>query len=493
MRGRQPSRLIDVPSLDSIVRHQTALGREEVALLHRLVADWQLLADLAFGDLVLWVLDAEAKGYWAAAQIRPTTGATTLADDVVGTFVPAVHAPDLVRAAANPHLSTEVDEVEVDGEPVSVRYVPVRRRNRLVALVEHRSSVGALRRPSRLEDAYLEAARTLEAMLTAGTFPTESDSELAGSLRVGDGMVRLDARGTVTYASPNAVSAYRRLGVTGGLVGTELAALTQGLVGPRRTDSAPLTMLGGRTPDEGEVEGPGATLLVRVVPLSRGGEHDGALVLLRDVTELRVRERELLSKDATIREIHHRVKNNLQTVAALLRLQARRMDSPQARTALVEAEQRVGSIALVHETLSQSFDETVAFDDVADQLLRSVLEVATADGLQVEGHRIGSFGQVSAEVATPLALVLTEIVQNAGEHAFAGRSSGRVTVAVNRIRNRLRLRVGDDGAGLPDGFDPRSSLGLSIVATLVESELDGRLTFDSRPGAGTTVSIELTL
>ncbi len=482
-----------MPSLDSIVRHQTALGRDDVALLHRLVADWQLVADLGFADLVLWVLDAEAKGYWAAAQIRPTTGATTLADDVVGTFVPAVHAPHLTRAAENAHLSTEVDEVEVDGEPVAVRYVPVRRDRRLVAVIENRSDVGGLRRPSRLEHAYLETARTLEAMLTEGTFPADAESELAGSLRVGDGMVRLDQHGIVTYASPNAVSAYRRLGLSGGLVGTELAALTQGLVGARPTDAAPLTMLGGRTPDEGEVEGPGATLLVRVVPLTEGESHAGALVLLRDVTELRVRERELLSKDATIREIHHRVKNNLQTVAALLRLQARRMDSPQARAALVEAEQRVGSIALVHETLSQSFDETVAFDDVADQLLRSVLEVATSDGLRVRGHRIGSFGQVTAEAATPLALVLTEVVQNAGEHAFVGRASGRVTVAVNRIRNRLRLRVSDDGSGLPADFDPRSSLGLSIVSTLVESELDGRLTFASRPGQGTTVTIELAL
>ena len=80
-------------------------------------------------------------------------------------------------------------------------------------------------------------------------------------------------------------------------------------------------------------------------------------MLLRDVTDLRSRDRELVTKDATIREIHHRVKNNLQTVAALLRLQARRMTVPEARAALEEAVRRVGSIALVHETLSQSLDE----------------------------------------------------------------------------------------------------------------------------------------
>src|SRR5207248_11474166 len=98
----------------------------------------------------------------------------------------------------------------------------------------------------------------------------------------------------------------------------------------------------------------------------------GALVLVRDVTELRHRERELITTDATIREIHHRVKNNLQTVAALLRLQARRMDSVQGREALNEAVRRVGSIAIVHETLSQNLDERVEFDDIADRVLAMV-------------------------------------------------------------------------------------------------------------------------
>ena len=106
---------------------------------------------------------------------------------------------------------------------------------------------------------------------------------------------------------------------------------------------------------------------MRAIPLTEAGQRFGALLLLRDVCELRRREQELLTKDATIREIHHRVKNNLQTVAALLRLQARRHRRRQARAALEEAVRRVGTIALVHETLSQGFDETVDFDEIADQ------------------------------------------------------------------------------------------------------------------------------
>ena len=115
--------------------------------------------------------------------------------------------------------------------------------------------------------------------------------------------------------------------------------------------------------------GDGAIVQLRAIPLHPRGESLGALVLLQDVTELRCRDRQIMSKDATIREIHHRVKNNLQTVAALLRLQSRRVANAEARTALEESMRRVSSIALVHETLSSAIDEEVAFDDVVDRLL----------------------------------------------------------------------------------------------------------------------------
>jgi two-component sensor histidine kinase len=215
--------------------------------------------------------------------------------------------------------------------------------------------------------------------------------------------------------------------------------------------------------------------------------------LLRDVTELRRRERELVTKDATIKEIHHRVKNNLQTVAALLRLQARRLAEPEARLALDEAVRRVASIAIVHETLSQGLDEHVDFDDVCDRLCQMVGEVA-AETAQLSTRRTGSFGQLSAEVATPMAMVLTEIFQNAAEHGFAGRP-GRLEIDVLRLAGRLQVTIDDDGRGLPADFDPEvsSNLGLSIVRTLVESELDGVITLGSRPDGGTRVMVDIPL
>jgi len=169
-------------------------------------------------------------------------------------------------------------------------------------------------------------------------------------------------------------------------------------------------------------------------------------VLVRDVTELRRRERELLTKDATIREIHHRVKNNLQTVAALLRLQARRTELAQAKGALEEAVRRVASIALVHELLSTAPDESVPFDQVADRVLAMVVEVSSSDG-GVRPTRKGSFGVVPAEVATPLAVVLSELVQNAVEHGLGGGQRERGQARPGQVARRPEFGDAADGEG----------------------------------------------
>ncbi len=167
-------------------------------------------------------------------------------------------------------------------------------------------------------------------------------------------------------------------------------------------------------------------------------------MLLRDVSELRRRERELLTKDATIREVHHRVKNNLQTVAALLRLQARRIPSEEGRAALQEAMRRVATIALVHETLSEGLGETVDFDDVVERtVVKLAVELAGANA-PVSVHREGRFGELRAENATPLALVLTELVTNAVEHGLAN-GGGTVTIIAHRDGRSLRAVVKDDG------------------------------------------------
>jgi two-component sensor histidine kinase len=251
------------------------------------------------------------------------------------------------------------------------------------------------------------------------------------------------------------------------------------------------SVLSGRIARRTELVSGDAHLMVRVLPLLSGRDRVGAIVLCRDVSDVRSKERQLVTKDATIREIHHRVKNNLQTVAALLRMQARRIESPEAKIALTDAVSRVASIAIVHETLSQGFDEIVEFDRVADGLLRMVGDVASSWG-GVSAVRQGSFGLLSADVATSLAMIITELCQNAVEHGLADRS-GEVRVVPTVDAGRLRVEISDDGRGLPADFDWRNSrsLGLSIVTTLV-AEMEGTFELGPHPdGPGTRAVVNL--
>ncbi len=219
----------------------------------------------------------------------------------------------------------------------------------------------------------------------------------------------------------------------------------------------------------------------------------GALVLVEDVSEARRREQELKVKEATIREVHHRVKNNLQTIASLLRIQARRVGSQDAERALREATERVNSMAVVHELLSGSDEERIDFAQAADTVVDMVRQGLAGDGPSVTVHTEGSTGLVPANVATSLALVVAELAHNAIEHGLKGREEGSVTVAMRRVPGELVLAVRDDGAGLPTDFDPvaDANLGLEIVRTIVEDDLRGTLSFSGI--RGTTVTVRLPL
>ena len=350
-----------------------------------------------------------------------------------------------------------------------------------------------MRTPSRLELTYQALADSLARMIAAGEFPNVSapTGQRRGAPRVGDGVIRLDVNGIVTYASPNALSAVHRLGHVGDVIGELLAKVVADLLRDESpVDESLAVVVTGRAPWRTEVTSRGVSVSMRAIPLTEGGHRVGALLLLRDVSELRRREQELMTKDATIREIHHRVKNNLQTVAALLRLQARRLDDPQARAALAGAVRRVGTIATVHETLSGGWEDATPFDEIASSAVRSAVEISNRSQERVSARLTGSFGSLHAEDATAVAMVIAELVQNAIEHGFADRG-GQVVLDARRSTRAgeavLEVTVTDDGRGLPENFDPaRSGLGIQIVRSFVQ-DLRGEISWSRVAPHGTQV------
>jgi two-component sensor histidine kinase len=313
---------------------------------------------------------------------------------------------------------------------------------------------------------------------------------------VGDGLVRLDVDGNVVFSSPNARSAFSRIGwerdLEGNILGEVLDSLSSNWEGIQPREENWRVSMSGKNLRRDEFENSSGVIDLLAIPLTEGSNRIGAVVLVHNVTELRRKDRALISKDATIREIHHRVKNNLQTVSALLRLQSRRIDDPNASAAIEEAVRRVASIALVHETLSSSSQDTVQFDEVISKIIQSAAELSARPN-QIAMRKTGEFGSIPSLVATPLALVLTELIHNALEHGVAEKGS---SVTVNVVKDvtkdgtLMKASVIDDGAGIPEDFslEKNTNLGLQIVQTLTLNELAGAIEF-IKPPQGTEVRI----
>jgi len=513
-----------VSTLRDLVEEHTGLRPVDIDHLHRLAGEWQLLSDLSFADLLLWVRVDGDDSFVCVAQVRPTTAPTAYQDDQVGRIFGGPEVAHLTIAYAQGRIWREGDPVWYGDTPARHEAIPVRlwaadgEAGAVIAVIGRDTNLSTARTPSQLELNYLTTADDLAQMVADGTFPPPRHAgETTSAPRVGDGLIRLDAGGKVTYASPNAQSAFRRLGFAAHLVGEDLAALNHRLADDplEGTDVANrmLAALRGEATARKEIEARGATVLTRALPLMPAGVPIGALVLVRDITEVRRRDRALVTKDATIREIHHRVKNNLQTVAALLRLQARRVAQPAARAALEESVRRVASIALVHETLSMSSDEAVEFDGIVDRVASAATEVASTERTVIM-RRQGTFGVLPAEIATSLVMVLNELLLNAVEHGFpavdadlsapepsapepsvagssvAGSSSAgapEVVVSAHRFRKQLHVTVADNGQGLPADFDADAGgrLGLQIVRALATGELRGTIELRNRSDGGT--------
>jgi two-component sensor histidine kinase len=481
-----------VATLSETLQRSTDLSPEEIEWLHLLVGDWQLLADLSFADLVLWARRADDE-WVSVAHVRPTTGQMVFHEDVVGWASGPGRSGLLGEAHAARRVVRATDRDGDDALPVREEAIPVVKSGRLLAVITRHTSDGGSRSPSRLELTYRSLADQLVEMIAVGDFPSAAEPTglRRGAPRVGDGVMQLDGDGVVLYASPNAVSAIHRLGHVGDVIGEVLAQVVTDVLerADEPVDESLALVVTGRAPWRSEVNSRTASVAMRAIPLTKQGVRQGALILLRDVSELRRRERELLTKDATIREIHHRVKNNLQTVAALLRLQARRLPEGPSRAALDEAVRRVGTIALVHETLSKGFDETVTFDEIVVRGLRAVVEVATSEH-RIESSVVGTFGQVRAEDATALAMIISELVQNAAEHGLS-EHGGRVELTAHREtedgEDLLTVTIADNGSGLPAGFRPGlAGLGTRIVTSLVQ-DLRGRIRWEPISPHGTRV------
>jgi len=459
-----------------------AAALSETARRHlaNVIANLQLVADMGYGDVAL-ALPGRDGALKVAADARPNTAVAPFASTRVGRELSRADEPEAYEALESGQPVGGARRRVARGISYSTAAWPIGSPKPFAIVVRDLAEQVA-ESSGAMESAFMDVAEELLDALGDGPLTDVRTGEPFATVRTaGDGVMRVSASGQIGYASPNAVNIMRLAGVDRALVGMQASALPGGGFG-----IAPV--LGSRSAISVDTE-----VAQRVLGYRSIGLPAGALVLVEDRTEARRREQEIKVKDATIREVHHRVKNNLQTIASLLRIQARRSDSLETRRALAEATERVGSMAVVHDLLAGSDEERVDFAEAARTVVDLVRRGMIGDSSGISVTVDGQTGAVDAHTATSLALALAELVHNALEHGLADRDSGHVKVAMRRVAGELVLTVRDDGIGLPADFEADTSahLGLAIVRTVVNDDLRGTLAFSG--GRGTTVTVRVPL
>lgn len=447
------------------------LTAEQKNILLSMAANVNLAADLARAYVTIYVPDDNPKFLQVYACGEPVTRLVWQQKNNQGRQVRLREEPLLTRALQR-NLTVSGLREYVLGQFAYLKVYPVcDTHNRCFALV----SLEMMDEPA----AFAEAA-VVFLLSSSRSYEGNICYRRLSSI---DGLILVDAQTLITAANNTARHIFHVLGVAK-LIGrrTSSFAINWPLVGSALETGEAV---------EREMSVQGLDLKVRVLPLVPRPHAPGAIVVVEDVTELKKKDEQLLVKSVVIKEIHHRVKNNLQTIASLLRLQERRAQCSETRQVLRDCINRVNSIAVVHEFLSQQDSGVIDIAEAARGIYDAIMSSMVAPNLRLRTKFTADAVSLPSEQATSVALILNELLQNSLEHGFENRDTGNLEVRFIVQDDHYELCVEDDGWGLPVDFEPEhtKSLGLKIIKIMVESDLKGRFILENRPAGGTRACV----
>ena len=480
--------------MDSVVQQCKDLTQRDIAFLEKIEEDLDILADLSRADVLMYC-PLTADRAIVVAQASPHSILPICNETLVAREVSAHDEPGAIRALAEgrPNVA-EVRRRECDPQssvrpaPVVHEAFPVRGEDgRVIAVVCIETNLIERERQRRRSKVFQRALKQLQATVMAGYL--EGAKELS-PFAEHDGIMVIDAQHRIQYLSGIATNLYRKLGYVGNLLKRRIEdlelddnslafeAIARGQCIEREITIGELVWVKKAIPLYSFGKG-----WHRLVPSKKQTPRlEGILLTIRDETEARRQDEELRVKVAMIQEIHHRVKNNMQTIASLLRLQSRRAESAETRRALQEGINRILSVAVIHEFLAHQDARVINIRDVSlriiNQVREGVLDQEKGIRLDLQGPNI----YLPTQPATVCALVINELLQNALEHGYDRQEGGTVTVNLQDDGERITISVDDDGVGLPEEFDlaRTGSLGLQIVKALTTGDLKGEFELRSK-------------
>ena len=467
---------------------ETRLSENAAHLLGTIRASLPLLSDLMRADLIVYLPGNNPGEAVMAAESRPATVPSVFSESQLGRIVIEEEERALFRVLRNGAPQHEASRVTLRGTPYGHEIWPIKSEGKVIGALGVVVALLERGRQRKKSIVFRRAIAQVRQMVLRGQLEGPDNisrlGEHVGPLVVG-------SSGAILYISSIAEALYRKLGYTHSLLKTKVQDL-------KTDESVVFQALETGTCTERPVQENALWWVKQVIPLvpksphalrrrlfgNGAGEIEGAIVAIHDVTEERQKEQELKIKSTMIKEIHHRVKNNLQTVAALLRLQSRRTDSAAVEEILRQTISRILSIAFVHEFLSLDASNVIDVKEILQRIIgeasRSALDPEKRIRFLLEGATI----YLPAQQATSCALIVNELLQNAVEHGYNTKSEGTIAVSLADCGSEMRVEVVDDGEGLGPDFDlvQNGSLGLHIVQTLVREDLKGR--FELTNGLG---------
>ena len=479
---------------------RSGLSARDQEKLARIAINMPFVADISRSDLLLYVPCGDAEAM-VVAHARPHSIMPVYSEELIGRHVKAKDE-EVVFSTLRLGLRARGSRRSIVGGAPVIQYVwavPGAEGNVIAALDVEANMVADVRQKSRRR-AFQRAVTALQRMLLQGEL---ENTESLSPFREHDGILVVDSQRVIQYASGIATELYRRLGYQDSLVGRHLGSLDTG-------DQAMFSQVmedfacHEREFEEQPYLSDDKLIWIRkAVPLMSAPVHKpwwkvwqwfprqvSVLFTIYDATEERESERERKVQATMLQEVHHRVKNNLQTVAALLRMQVRRCKTQEARSALGDSVGRILSIAVVHEYLSRAQHQAINIREIAQRIIQEIRQGVLGPDKQIritllEGNNL----YVPSRQATACALVINEVLQNAVEHGYEGRSAGLIKVRLEDHGDEIEIIVADDGNGLPDDFslEQTTSLGLRIVKTLVQDDLQGGLAIEEDSGVQVTV------
>lgn len=446
-----------------------------------------ITADLSRSDLLL-LRPLNVEQVMVIAQAQPHSISPLYTETLCGRTLTTKDAPVVLEAWRRRKRVRAQRELPTSAPTMQEVYPVLDEAGAAIGLLSIETSLIQLERHRQRHISFRRAVEWLKAMCVNGQLAHADGLTPFAEM---DGVMLVDAQRRITYLSGIANNLYRRLGYMEDLRGRRLSYLNTA------DDEMVVEAIASCAPIEREIKQGSHIWIRKVLPVwppstvtgwfermiaSRGsGELGGALIMIHDATEEHRKQTELQVKTTMIQEVHHRVKNNLQTIAAVLRMQIRRAQDESTQQALNEAVARILSVAVIHEFLSLDESQSINVRDVCQRIVAQTRQVVMP-GKQISFSVNGPIVHLPSQQATACALVINELIQNALEHGYEDQKIGQVHIELVDLGDRVQLDVCDDGRPLPEDFDLANptSLGLQIVRSLVQGDLHGEFRLENQ-------------